>query len=241
MRACIVTPTYNEKENISTLLDRLLETFKEIQDFEMHILVVDDNSPDKTFETVLEYNKENPNIHLLLRNKKQGLGAAYIQGLTHAITQLNADIVIQMDADLSHPPELLPKFLDNIKQYDLVIGSRYIEGGGFKNWPKHRKIISRGANIFGQLTLGLKVKDISSGYRCYRKEVIQKINFEKFKNFGYSFLEELLFFAIRNKARTKEIPLIFIDRTKGNTKLNKKEMMNFFTGIIDLRLKNGKA
>jgi len=142
-----------------------------------------------------------------------------------------------MDADFSHDPRVIPVFIDNIKNYDLVIGSRYIKGGGFKNWPKYRKIISRGANIYGQLLLGIKVKDISSGYRCYKKDILSRINFNKFENFGYAFLEEMLFYYIRISKKTKEIPIIFVDRTKGKTKLNKKEMFNFFFGILKLRIK----
>ncbi|MBU4242648.1 MAG: polyprenol monophosphomannose synthase [Nanoarchaeota archaeon] len=240
-KACIILPTYNEKENINLILDALLKEFELIDDFNMEVLVVDDNSPDKTWETVEKYSQKHPNIHLLLRKKKSGLGSAYIEGINFAIDKLKADFVFNMDADLSHDPKLISKMLEQGKEFNLVIGSRYIKGGGFANWPWYRKLISKGANLFGVIILGLKIKDISSGFRCYSKDIINKTNLSKIESTGYAFLEELLFHCIKNGAKVKEIPLIFVDRTKGETKLNKKEMINFFLTIIRLRRKYGKA
>ena len=240
MKACIVTPTYNERENITLLLNQLLDLFKEIKDFEMEVLVVDSNSPDKTWEIVNEFHEKYPNINLLFEEKKMGLGTAYINGINYAINERKADIIIQMDADLSHDSKLIPKFLEETKNYDLIIGSRYTKGGGFDNWPWTRKLISRGANTYGRLVLGINIKDISSGYRCYTKKILQKVPWNKFENKGYSFLEELLYYCIKNGAKTKEIPLIFVERIKGKTKLNKKEITNFIFGLVKLRLKNGK-
>lgn len=241
MKACIVIPTYNERDNLAPLFEKLLKKFEEIQDFEMEILIVDDNSPDGTSAIVTEYNQKYPNINLLLRQKKEGLGAAYIHGINYAINERKADVIFQMDADLSHDPNLIPAFLEQTKEYDMIIGSRYTTGGGFQNWPWTRKLISRGANTYGKLVLGLNIKDISSGYRCYKKEILQQIPWDKFENKGYSFLEELLYYCIKKGAKTTEIPLIFVDRTIGETKLNKKEMQNFIIGLIKLRIKNGKA
>jgi len=240
-KACIILPTYNEKENINLILDALIKEFQTIENFEMEILVVDDNSPDKTWEIVKEYSEKHSNIHLLLRKKKSGLGSAYIEGINLAIDKLKADFVFNMDADLSHDPKLISQMLKYGQEYDLIIGSRYIKGGGFANWPWYRKLISKGANLFGVIFLGLNVKDISSGFRCYSKEIINRTDLSKIESKGYAFLEELLFHCIKNGAKVKEIPLIFVDRTKGETKLNKKEMINFFLTIIRLRRKYGKA
>lgn len=241
MKACIVIPTYNERDNLSPLFEKILEIFKEIKDFEMEILIVDDNSPDGTQEIVKEYNKKYSNINLLLRPKKEGLGAAYIEGINYAINERNADIIFQMDGDLSHNPNLIPAFLEQTKDYDLIIGSRYIIGGGFENWSLKRKLISRGANTYGRLVLGINIKDITSGYRCYKKELLQKIDWDDFDNKGYSFLEELLYYCIKNGAKTNEIPLVFIDRKIGETKINKKEMKNFIINLPKLRFKNVKT
>lgn len=240
MKACLVIPTYNEIDNITPLFKKILEEFKDIKDFDMEILIVDDNSPDKTWEIVNEFHEKHPNINLLLRTKKEGLGAAYIHGMNYAMDERKADIIFQMDADLSHDPKLIKIFLENIKDYDVIIGSRYIKGGGFENWPWTRKLISRGANTYARLLLGLKIKDISSGYRCYTKEILKTVPWDKFDNKGYSFLEELLYYCIKNGGKAKEIPLVFVDRKIGETKLNKAEMKNFLTGMIKVRLKHGK-
>ncbi len=241
LRACIILPTYNERKNISLILDKLLVTFKSIKDFDMSILVVDDNSPDKTWEVVEKYAKQHQNIVLLFREKKQGLGAAYIAGMNYAIKKLKADFVFNMDADMSHDPNLIHRMLDLTDKYDLIIGSRYIKGGGFTNWPWHRKIISSGANLLASQILGLRIKDISSGFRCYKKEIFDKVRLNAIRSQGYAFLEELLYFCVKSGAKVKEIPLVFVDRTKGETKLTKEEMMKFGLTIVKLRLKYGKT
>lgn len=240
-RACIVIPTYNERENIALLIPSLQKVFGSLPEFDMHILVVDDNSPDRTWEIVKDYSTKYENIHLLLRENKSGLGAAYIAGIRYAIDKLKANFVFNMDADLSHDPKLILSMLNACKEYDIAIGSRYIKGGGFANWPWYRKLISRGANFFGSSLLGLKIKDISSGFRCYNVKVLKKVDFNKIQSKGYAFLEELLYYCVKAGANVKEIPLMFVDRTKGQTKLNKKEMLNFFKTIINLRWKYGRA
>jgi len=237
MKNCIVIPTYNEKENIEGLIRTIFRI-----NFDIKILIIDDNSPDGTGKIIDNLKKEFKNLYVIHRKEKAGLGSAYIEGFNYIIKNMNeVENVISMDADFSHDSKLIPIFIENIKDYNLIIGSRYIKGGGFKNCPMYRKLISRCANIYGQLLLGIKIKDISSGYRCYKKDILSRINFNKFENFGYAFLEEMLFYYMRISKKTKEIPIIFVDRTKGKTKLNKKEMFNFFWGILKLRLKNGKA
>jgi|APSaa5957512622_1039677.scaffolds.fasta_scaffold00150_2 dolichol-phosphate mannosyltransferase len=235
MKFVLALPTYNEKENLKILLPRLIEILKNIKDWEGEIVVVDDSSPDGTSEFVEEKMKEYSNLHLVKRKAKSGLGSAYIAGFKYGINVLGADNVFSMDSDLSHDPDLIPTFLEYASTNDIVIGSRYIKGGDFKNWPWIRKAISRGANIYGQLILGLKVNDISSGYRCYNALLWKKIGFENVKTNGYCTLEEILYLGKKKKARVKEIPLVFVDRTIGETKLTYKEMIKFFTTIIKLR------
>jgi dolichol-phosphate mannosyltransferase len=236
MKLVIVNPCYNEKENLRILYPRL---FKVIENFDLDVdvVVVDDSSPDGTADFVKNQMKLYPNLFLVSRPEKSGLGSAYIDGFRYGIEILKADFVMSMDADLSHPPELLNTFAIEAKKYDIVIGSRYIPGGDFKNWPWIRKAISRGANIFGQTILGLSVKDISSGYRLYSANIWRRIKFESVKTNGYCTLEEILYLAKKKNARIKEIPLIFVDREIGETKLTMKEGIKFFTSIIKLRFK----
>ena len=180
MKACIVLPTYNERENIGELLKALLRVFQKIKGFNMHILVVDDNSPDGTASIVRKFSKKHKNIHLIMGEKK-GLGVAYIRGFNYAINKLRTDVTFQMDADLSHVPNLIPRFLNEIKNgYDVIIGGRYIEGGGTPDWSLNRKLLSKGANTLAKLATGIaNVHDFTSGYRAIRVSYL-KIFFDNF-------------------------------------------------------------
>tara|TARA_Y100000310_G_scaffold158738_1_gene158171 strand:+ start:835 stop:1545 length:711 start_codon:yes stop_codon:yes gene_type:complete len=234
MKVVINLPTYNEKENLKELLPQLFQLGEEIKE-ELFIVVTDDSSPDGTSDYVREVMKTNSSLHLVQRPAKSGLGSAYIDGFRYGVRNLKADFVISMDADQSHPPPLVKGFLDYAPEYDIVIGSRYIPGGDFKNWPWIRKIISRGANMYGQVWLGLKVRDISSGYRCYSAKLWEKIGFDNVKTNGYCTLEEILYLAKKQDAKIKEVPLVFVDRRIGETKLKFKDMVEFFTTIFKLR------
>lgn len=240
--ATIVLPTYNEKENIKITLDRLIHEFKNIADYDMQIIVVDDNSPDRTWEVVKQYALKHKNIHLMLRKKKSGLGSAYIEGMSFALKNFNSDFIFNMDADLSHDPKLIKQMLYFADDgFDLVIGSRYIQGGGYPDWPLYRIILSKGANNLAKFILGIKVNDISSGFRCYKQQILRAIDLSTISCTGYAFLEEILYSCIRHGAKIKEIPLIFQDRISGETKLSKREILRFFITIIKLRIKYGKA
>ena len=229
MKACIVLPTYNERENIGELLKALLRVFQKIKGFNMHILVVDDNSPDGTASIVRKFSKKHKNIHLLTGEKK-GLGVAYMRGFRYAINKLKVDVIFQMDADLSHDPNLFPKFLKEIQNgYDVVIGSRYINGGGTPDWSLSRKVMSKGANTLTKIATGItNIHDFTSGYRAIRASYLKKIDFNIQNLKGYAFLVELLYELHRNGAKIKEIPLVFHDRIYGKTKLGIRDAMEFF-------------
>jgi len=235
MKCCIVLPTYNERDNIGKLLKTLLEIFDTIKDFDMNVLVVDDNSPDGTQEVVKKFLKGKRVS--MITGEKHGLGAAYIRGFKHAIEKLKADVLFEMDADFSHDPKDIPKFLKEIKNgYGFVIGSRYIPGGDTPDWGFDRKLISSGGNFFARVIAGLyKVKDCTSGYRAIRSSLIKKINLNNLKVKGYSFQMNLLYEAVKNKAKIKEVPIIFVDRHVGTSKIERKDVYEFFINSFKLR------
>jgi dolichol-phosphate mannosyltransferase len=236
MKACIILPTYNERENISRLIPALLDVFKSIRDWDMRILVVDDNSPDGTASVVKEFAKKHKNIHLLIGQKK-GLGAAYVRGFKLVIDKI--DVVIMMDADFSHNPEKIPEFLKQIeKGYDFVIGSRYIKGGATPDWSLIRKIISGGGNFFARVVVGLRPHDCTSGYRAIRTSFLKKVDFKNIGTRGYAFQATLLYELSEIGARIKEIPVVFYDRKVGKTKLGKKDIIEFLFNAFRLRLKS---
>ncbi len=214
----IVLPTYNERDNIESLILEISNTLKNIP---FQILVIDDNSPDKTFEIVKKIEKKYP-VQLIKREKKLGLGSAYIIGFDYGIKH-NYDFIITMDADYSHDPKYLPDFIKE-ENYDLVIGSRYIRGGNTKNWPISRKLLSKIANILVKILLTKKINDNTSGFRMYKVNFLKNINY-RLKDDGYSYLFKLLYFFTKRNARIKEIPFIFIERRAGKSKISRKEIL----------------
>lgn len=238
MKVCVIIPTYNEKGNMEKLIPQLLKVFSSIKDFDMNLLVVDDSSPDCTSDVVSSFSSKHDNIFLLKRAKKEGLGAAYLAGFAHAINVMNADVIVQMDADFSHNPEVLPTLVNYTKDYDFVIGSRYVKGGGTVNWSIIRKVTSRGGNFFARVVAGLKgVHDCTSGYRAMRSSLVKKFNTDHMNIFGYAFLTSLLHEAVRNKARIKETPIIFVDRVEGSSKIGVKDIVQFFINSFKLRFR----
>ena len=212
----VIIPTYNEMENIPNLLQKVLSKNDNIE-----ILVVDDNSPDGTANFVEKQSKENDRIHLIKRERKMGLGTAYIAGFKYAIEN-NFDFVFEMDADFSHNPKDIPRFLNEIENYDLIIGSRYKSGVNVVNWPMRRLFLSYFANIYTRIITGLPIKDATGGYKCFRAEVLKAINLDEVKSNGYAFQIEMTFKAWKKGFRIKEIPIIFIDREKGTSKMSRK-------------------
>ena len=229
MKIFVITPTYNEKKNIQELIEKIYNVNNQI-----NILVVDDNSPDGTHKIVENLKKTYKNLHLLKRLKKDGLGSAYIAGMKYALKE-DADIIIQMDADMSHDPESINDLLNKSKNYDLVIGSRYISGINVVNWPIHRLIISYGANLYSRIVTGLPIKDATGGFKCWKREVLENINIHSIQSQGYSFQIEMTYRAWLKKYKICEVPIIFIDRTVGQSKMNKEIMIEAFFMIPKLR------
>ncbi|MFA6255220.1 MAG: polyprenol monophosphomannose synthase [Patescibacteria group bacterium] len=228
----IVIPTYNEKNNIIKLIEQIFALGIE----GLNILVVDDNSPDGTGRIVEERKKINPQLDILHRQQKAGLGKAYLAGFSEALKR-GADYIFEMDADFSHDPRYIPEFLNKIKDYDLVLGSRYIFGGGTKNWNLVRRLISRFGNIYARLILNLPLKDLTGGFKCYRHAVLEKINLADLSSVGYNFQIETTFKAYQAGFRIAEIPIIFTERAEGKSKFNLKIILESFWQVLLLRLK----
>jgi len=202
-----------------------------------NILIVDDGSPDGTGKFVKDEMQKNNRIHLLEREKKMGLGTAYIAGFKYAL-QNNYDFIFEMDADFSHDPNELKNFLIAIKDSDLVLGSRYINGVRVLNWPMARLLLSFFASVYTRIITGMPVKDATGGFKCFRKKVLEAIDLDKVKSNGYSFQIEMTFKAYSKGFKVKEIPIVFIDRVKGKSKMSKKIVREAVTMVWKLRLQH---
>lgn len=241
MKIIIIIPTYNERDNIGQLIEELQRHFQNIP-HEAHILVVDDTSPDGTAEAVEETQKRYTNVHLLT-GPKQGLGAAYIRGMRYALDELGADVIFEMDADFSHKPEdIFPMIAALEKGADFVIGSRYISGGKIpKKWGIFRKAISRFGNLVARYIGGLyKTNDCTAGFRAIRSWVLKKSELSKVRANGYAFQIELLHRAISNGAKVQEIPVEFVDRTYGKSKLGISDIAEFMVSAGLIRFNASK-
>jgi dolichol-phosphate mannosyltransferase len=216
MRAIVIIPTYNEKENIINIIDAIFK----VKD-DMDILVVDDNSPDGTSDLVNERKQKDNRVHLISRPGKMGLGTAYCDGFRYCLEN-GFDAIFEMDADFSHDPKEIPNFLKEIKENDLVIGSRYLTGVNVVNWPLRRLILSYGASFYTRIITGLKIKDPTGGFKCFKAEALRKIDLSQIKSNGYGFQIEMNYRMWKSGAKIKEIPIIFIDRRSGVSKMNKQ-------------------
>jgi dolichol-phosphate mannosyltransferase len=232
-KSLIIIPTYNEKENIT----RLLNSIFELQIDNLEVLVIDDNSPDGTGEEVKRYMKKDQRVHLIEREGKLGLGTAYVTGFKYALEK-DYQYIFEMDADFSHDPKYIPDFLKAIEEADLVIGSRYLTGINVINWPLQRLILSYGANCYTRLITGMPIKDATAGFKCFRREVLEAIPLDQVKSNGYSFQIEMNFKVWKRGFRIKEIPIIFIDRTVGSSKMNKKIMLEAALMVWKLKIKS---
>ena len=214
MKSLIIVPTYNELENIRRLLPELMTL-----DPDIRVLVVDDNSPDGTGKLADALAAEHERISVLHRPGKLGLGSAYVAGFKYAIQQ-DVDCVFEMDADFSHDPAMIPRFMEQIASCDVVIGSRYISGINVVNWPMSRLLLSYFANIYTRLATGMTIRDTTSGYKCFRREVLENIELDEVRSDGYAFQIEMNFRCWRKGYRIREIPIIFVDRRSGTSKLS---------------------
>jgi dolichol-phosphate mannosyltransferase len=242
MKIVVIIPTYNERENIGLLIDALQREFEKIP-HNMNLLIVDDNSPDGTADIVKTISENYINVHLITGDKK-GLGNAYIRGMKHAIEKLSADVVMEMDADFSHRPEDVPRMVSAIdKGFDFVIGSRYVDDGKIpEEWGIIRRMISKWGNIFARYIAGLyKIKDCTAGFRAIQSSIIKKINLDNLRVQGYAFQVALLHKAIVNHAKVKEIPVEFVDRRRGESKLGITDIFEFIINALWIRLESGKT
>jgi dolichol-phosphate mannosyltransferase len=230
-RALIIIPTFNEAENIVNIINELL--LINYEGVSIEILVVDDNSTDGTSGLVKGLNE--PRVHIIKRPEKLGLGTAYLRGFQFAIEK-NYDYVFEMDADFSHDPKAIPEFLNKIKEYDLVVGSRYIEGIAVVNWPLSRLLISIGASYYTRLVTFLPVKDVTAGFMCYRVEALKQIHLGNVKSNGYSFQIEMKFRMWKRGFKLIEIPIVFIDRRAGVSKMSRKIVYEAMFMVWKLKL-----
>ena len=219
MRFLVTLPTYNEAENVVPLVSEVLA-----QDPRIRVLVVDDASPDGTGDLVEALQADEPRLELLRRAGKLGLGTAYLAGFRHGLDH-GFDAVLTMDCDFSHKPQYLPDLLAAAEEYDLVIGSRYVPGGGIANWPLHRRALSAWANFYTRMLLRVPVRDCTSGYRLYRREVLEGVNPFAVSSSGYSFLEEMVQRVHRAGFRIGETPILFEDRLRGQSKISRVEII----------------
>ena len=231
-KSLIIIPTFNELENVKKLIPDILSRYDNVD-----ILIVDDNSLDGTADFVIEFGNSNSNVKILKRQKKMGLGTAYVAGFKYAL-QHNYDLIFQMDADYSHDPKEIQNFLKTIELYDLVLGSRYLTGVNVVNWPMRRLLLSYFANLYTRIVTGLPVKDTTGGYKCFRRKVLEQINFDKIKSNGYAFQIEMTFKAWKKGFRIGEIPIIFIDRTSGTSKMSKKIVREAILMVWKLRIRS---
>lgn len=215
MRNFIILPTYNERENIGPLIEEIFSLLPEI-----YILVVDDNSPDRTADLVTDLLSKYPHLSLLKRSEKNGLGDAYISAFKKLLSESDIADVIMMDADFSHSPRYLPLMLKESRDYGLVVGSRYINGGGIAKWELWRKILSAGGNFYARSILGRSLRDWTGGFNCIRAEYLRRINLDKIDLSGYAFIMGIKYFLVKAGVSVKEIPIIFEARRGGESKIS---------------------
>jgi dolichol-phosphate mannosyltransferase len=216
MKALVIIPTYKERENLTELLRQIFA-----QNLPLEVLIVDDNSPDGTGAVADQLAAADPRVHVMHRPGKMGLGSAYVAGFKYALER-GYDAVFEMDADFSHNPDSLPQFLRELENADLVVGSRYLHGVTVVNWPLKRLILSYGANVYSRIITGIPIKDLTGGFKCFRRQVLEAIDLDRVKSDGYGFQIEINFKAWRKGFRIKEIPILFVDRRAGESKMNQK-------------------
>ena len=215
MKILAISPTYNEKKNIFELINRISQL-----PLEVHLLIVDDNSPDGTADIVKDIMIQNKNTHILEREKKLGLGTAYCEGFQWALDR-GYDLIVQIDADLSHNPDDILRMVEMSKSSDLVIGSRYIGGVNVINWPMRRLLLSYFANLYAKYIIRFPIKDSTGGFKCFHRKVLESIDLKTINSQGYSFQIEINFLAWVKGFKIKEIPIVFTDRTVGESKMNR--------------------
>lgn len=237
-RIFIVIPTYCEFENLKKIIPEI-ENILKINNIKGAILIIDDNSPDRTKDLVISFSKEYGNVYLLSRPRKMGLGSAYRDGFNYILKNFKVEYIAEMDADGSHPPNILPKMIYKMEEEnaDVIIASRYIKGGKIYGWNLKRKITSIGANTLARIFTRIKIKDFTSGYRIYKANALKKINFSKASS-SFSFQIEMVFNCVKNRFKIIEFPFKFIDRKIGKSKLKMNEYIYFIFTLFKILFKN---
>ena len=233
MRAIVLIPTYNERANLAELVEKIRQFAPGL-----HMLIIDDNSPDGTGQLADELARENPDeVFVLHRQQKEGLGKAYVDGFSHVLKK-DYEVIFQMDADLSHDPEHLPHFLEKIRDHDLVVGSRYLHGISVVNWDLKRLVLSKLATNYVRFITRMPLSDATSGFKCWRRQALESLDFEHAVSSGYVFLVEMKYKAYRKGFRLTEVPIIFVERKSGESKLDWGVFWEAMWGVIRLRLKH---
>jgi dolichol-phosphate mannosyltransferase len=230
MDKLVIVPTFNERENIEPLLEKLMAL-----PYGLDVLIVDDHSPDGTAEVVKEWKAREPRVHLIERPGKLGLGSAYRDGFRYALAN-GAQYVLEMDADFSHDPVAIGEFLEQAKDADVVLGSRYLHGVTVVNWPLSRLILSWSANVYTRIITGMPIKDATGGFKCFRRRALEGVRLDKVKSEGYSFQIEMNYRCWRRGFRIKEIPILFVDRRAGSSKMNRRIIWEAAGMVWHLRL-----
>ena len=230
MKTLVISPTYNERKNIKYLVDTVLDNYPDYD-----LLIIDDNSPDGTSDKVIDLQSKYKNLYLEIRGKKLGLGTAYIYGFKWALDH-DYDRIVQMDADLSHNPKDLPMLVEQLNENDLVIGSRYIKGISVVNWPLRRLMLSYGANTYSRIITGMPIMDGTGGFKAWKSEVLSDIDLDSVRSQGYSFQIEMNFRTWIKNYKIKEVPIIFSDRTIGQSKMSKKIVYEAIFMVWRLRI-----
>jgi dolichol-phosphate mannosyltransferase len=235
MSYLVVIPTYNERDNILQLVPRILA-----QGDAFHILIVDDNSPDGTGELAEELARQEPRVHVLHRPGKLGLGTAYVAGFRWGL-DFGAELIFEMDADFSHDPAMLPVFVEEIGDCDLVLGSRYVPGGGVRNWPLPRRLMSQGGSLYARTILGIPIRDLTGGFKCFRRQVLESLPLDEVQTTGYAFQIEMTYRTLLAGFRVKEIPIIFVDRVQGTSKMSRRVFLEAVIAVWRLRFSLPRA
>jgi dolichol-phosphate mannosyltransferase len=229
-KGLVIIPTYNESANIERITNIILAVSPKLE-----ILVIDDNSPDNTADVIRRMKKKNARVHLKTRPRKLGLGTAYVMGFDYALKN-GYDFAFEMDADFSHDPLELPNFINLLNEYDLIIGSRYVQGISVVNWPMKRLLLSYFACFFARIVTGVPVRDLTSGFKCYSRNALARIEWQKFKVDGYGFQIQSVYSVYKAGLHLKEIPIIFVERRAGESKMSKKIIWEAWWLVWKLRL-----
>lgn len=241
MKVVVVIPTYNERQNIGSLVERISQTLTTSADRRVHILFVDDGSPDGTATEVERLATAHQHIHLLERHEKRGIGTAYIDGFREAIAKIDPSVFVQMDADLQHPPERIVDLVTALGNSDVALGSRYVPGGGIEGWSWRRRLVSRGANWLARVVLGLSVKDATTGFKALNRRSVDILIGLNLSSSGFIYQVESVFLFERNGLMIREVPFLFKQRIHGESKLSLQEIFEFIARIIVIRMRGSKG